>query len=241
MSAAEGVTATFNTTTSNFTLTVTKAGTGAGTVRSTPAGINCGATCSASFASGTPITLTATASDGSTFTGWGAGPCEGTGTCTFTITAGTTVVANFAQSTNNFTLAVTKAGTGAGTVRSTPAGINCGATCSASFASGTSITLTATASDGSTFTGWGAGPCEGTGTCTFTITAGTTVVANFAQSTNNFTLSVNEAGTGQGTVTSSPAGIVCPPATTCSASFTSGQVVTLPATAANGTMFAVWR
>jgi len=138
----------------------------------------------------------------------------------------------------NVTLTITPGGNGTGTVTSSPAGINCGATCSASFASGTSITLTATASDGSTFTGWGAGPCEGTGTCTFTITAGTTVVANFAQSTNNFTLSVNEAGTGTGTVTSSPAGINCP--TTCSASFTSGQVVALTATAASGSTFAGW-
>jgi len=231
------VTATFNTGSSE-TLTVTKAGTGTGTVTSNPAGISCGATCSASFTSGQVVVLTAAAASGSTFAGWSGAGCTGMGTCSVTMSAAEGVTATFNTTTSNFTLTVTKAGTGAGTVRSTPAGINCGATCSASFASGTPITLTATASDGSTFTGWGAGPCEGTGTCTFTITAGTTVVANFAQSTNNFTLSVNEAGTGTGTVTSSPAGINCP--TTCSASFTSGQVVTLTATAASGSTFAGW-
>jgi len=229
------VTATFNTGSSE-TLTVTEAGTGTGTVTSNPAGISCQPTCSASFTSGQVVVLTAVAATGSTFAGWSGEGCTGTSTCSVTMSAAEAVTATFNLS-SNATLTVTKAGTGAGTVRSTPAGINCGATCSASFASGTSITLTATASDGSTFTGWGAGPCEGTGSCTFTITAGTTVVANFAQSTNNFTLSVNEAGTGTGTVTSSPAGINCP--TTCSASFTSGQVA-LTATAASGSTFAGW-
>jgi Divergent InlB B-repeat domain len=188
MSAAEAVTATFNLS-SNVTLTVTKAGTGTGTVTSSPAGISCGATCSFSFASGTSITLTATPAAGSTFTGWGAGPCEGTGTCTFTISGATTVVANFAQSTNNFTLAVTEAGTGTGTVSSVPAGINCPTTCSASFASGAVVVLTATAAEGSTFVGWsGVAGCPGTGTCTVTVSAAQTVTATFNSGTSPVTI-----------------------------------------------------
>src|SRR5262245_3496948 len=64
------------------TLTVSKAGAGAGTVTSNPAGINCGTTCSASYTTGTPVTLTAAAGAGSTFTGW-SGACTGTATtCT---------------------------------------------------------------------------------------------------------------------------------------------------------------
>src|ERR1035441_6612514 len=43
-----------------FTLTVTEAGTGSGTVSSSPSGISCPSTCSASFSSGTVVTLTAT-------------------------------------------------------------------------------------------------------------------------------------------------------------------------------------
>ncbi len=238
IAAATTVTATFAPTTNNFTLTVTKAGTGTGTVTSTPTGINCGATCSASFASGTQITLTATPATGSTFTGWSGAGCAGTGTCAVTITAATTVTATFTQSANNFTLTVTKSGTGTGTVTSTPTGINCGATCSASFASGTAITLTAAPATGSTFTGWTAGPCEGTGACTVTITAATTVTATFTQSTNNFTLSVVETGTGTGTVTSSPAGINC--GATCSASFASGTQITLTAQPAESSTFAGW-
>ena len=235
ITAATSVTATFAPSTTNFTLSVTKAGTGTGTVTSAPAGINCGATCSASFAGGTQVTLTAVATTGSTFSGWGA-PCSGTGTCVVTLTAATSVTATFAPSTTNFTLSVTKAGTGAGTVTSAPAGINCGATCSGSFASSTMVTLTAAPATGSTFTGWGA-PCSGTGTCAVTVTAATTVTATFT-ATNNFTLSVTKAGTGMGTVASAPAGINC--GATCSSSFASGTQVTLTAAPASGSTFTGW-
>ena len=57
-----------------------------------------------------------------------------------------------------------------------------------------------------------------------------------AQST--FTLTITPAGTGKGTVTSSPAGINCP--TACSASFSSGTVVKLTPVAASGSFFASW-
>jgi alpha-tubulin suppressor-like RCC1 family protein len=82
-------------------LTVTKSGTGAGAVASSPAGIDCGATCSASFATGTPVTLTAAASGGSVFTGWSGGGCSGTGTCQVTLSSATTVTATFATATGS--------------------------------------------------------------------------------------------------------------------------------------------
>ena len=100
---------------------------------------------------------------GSIFTGWGGDVCEGTGSCTFTITAATSVTANF-HVIPNFGLTVTEAGAGTGTVASAPAGISCPTTCSASFASGTQVTLTASASaNKSTFAGWSGGGCTGNG------------------------------------------------------------------------------
>src|SRR5881397_3957261 len=208
------------------TLTASKAG--SGTVTSNPAGISCGATCSASFTNGTMVTLTATPAAGSTFTAWSGGGCSGTGTCTVTLAASTTVTATFVP--QSFTLTVSPSGAGSGTVTSAPAGIACGATCSASFASGTAVTLTATPAAGSLFSGWSGGGCSGTGTCTVTLGANTTVAAAFAVQAS--TLTVNNTGSGIGTVTSNPAGISC--GSTCIAAYANGTVVTLTATPAAG-------
>jgi parallel beta helix pectate lyase-like protein/List-Bact-rpt repeat protein len=126
--------------------------------------------------------------------------------------------------------------TGNGSVTSAPAGINCGSTCSATFAPGTSVTLTATPASGSVFTGWSGGGCGGTGACALTLTTATSVSATFAQAP--VTLMVVRAGLGSGSVTSAPAGIVC--GTTCSASFPSGNTVVLSATSAAGSVLAGW-
>ena len=81
--------------TPTFTLTVNKTGSGSGTVTSNPTGINCGSDCSESYPSGTDVELTAAADPGSTFTSWNGGGCSGTGACMVTMTADTTVTADF--------------------------------------------------------------------------------------------------------------------------------------------------
>src|SRR2546427_5707896 len=89
-----------------------------------------------------------------------------------------------ATSPNNFTvtvtLTVTKTGIiGSGTVTSSDGGINCGATCSASYNSGTTVTLTATPNFLSIFAGWdGCDTASGT-TCTLTMSAAREVTAHF--------------------------------------------------------------
>jgi len=221
------------------TLTVARAGTGTGTVTSSPAGIDCGSTCSGSFNAGSTVTLTATAAAGSTFAGWSGACTNATGTCTVTMSAAQSVTATFntAAPTTN-TLTVSTSGTGTGSVTSAPAGITCPGTCSAPFTAGSTVTLTATAATGSTFGGWG-GACSGTvATCTVTMSAAQTVTATFSQVAQTFALTVATAGTGTGSVTSSPAGITCPGA--CTNSYASGTVVTLTATPATGSTFAGW-
>jgi hypothetical protein len=158
-------------------LAVVREGTGDGRVTSSPAGIDCGTTCAATYDSGTVVTLTATPATGSTFDGWTGGGCAGTGRCTITLTASTTVFARF--SVPRVTLSVRREGAGSGTVTSSPPGIDCGATCEASYDRGTVVTLTASPAAGSTFEGWTGGGCAGTGSCTITLTAGTTVSARF--------------------------------------------------------------
>jgi Bacterial Ig-like domain (group 2) len=88
--------------TSGPILTVNFAGVGTGSVASAPAGLGCASsavTCSASFVSGTPISLTATATGTSTFGGWsGCDSTSGPGLtmCTInSLTANRTVTVTF--------------------------------------------------------------------------------------------------------------------------------------------------
>ena len=158
----------------NNILTITKTGTGSGTVTSNPGGINCGVTCSNEFASSQIVILTATPSVDSIFAGW-----SGDADCSdgvVTMNASKTCTATFTLS--QYTLTVSKAGTGSGTVTSSPAGINCGTDCTEPYNYGTVVTLTAAASTGSTFGGW-SGACTGTGTCTVTMDAAKSVTATF--------------------------------------------------------------
>jgi virginiamycin B lyase len=137
-------------------------------------------------------------------------------------------------------LTITEAGTGGGQVTSNPAGIACGGNsdqCSAIFILGTPVALTASASPGSVFSGWSGGGCSGTSPCMLTLGTDTAVTATFA-ALPSYTLSVESAGTGSGMVTSNPSGINC--GATCSASFYSGEQVTLTAVAATGSTFAGW-
>jgi hypothetical protein len=88
----------------NQTLTVIKSGTGTGTVTSSPAGINCGASCIAGFAYNQVVTLSASATSGSTFAGWSGEGCSGTGTCQVTMSQARNVNANFGLSPCTYSL-----------------------------------------------------------------------------------------------------------------------------------------
>jgi len=150
--------------------------------------------------------------------------------------AGLGTPASQPQSTS-YQLTVTAPKAGTGTVTSSPAGINCPSTCSASFPQGTMVTLTATPATNYYFGGW-SGSCSGT-TCSLTISAAASVSAAFNAGDG---LTVALAGTGTGTVTSSPAGINCSAATpsTCTASFAPNTQVTLSEAPGTGDTFAGW-
>ncbi len=148
---------------------------------------------------------------------------------------------------------------GGGSVSSGDKVISCGSKCYGVYNPGTTVTLTAKANSGSTFTGW-TGACLGNAlTCTVTMNAASAVTATFATPVaggggggagggggggaggvaaggTTFTLSVSLANAG--TVTSTPAGINC--GNTCSAKYSSGAAVALSALPPPGLTFLGW-
>jgi Divergent InlB B-repeat domain len=79
----------------DYTLSVSVSGNG--TVTSSPSGISCPSGCTVNFASGTPVTLTATPTGGATFNSWN-GACTGNGTCLVTMNSLENVIAIFSAS-----------------------------------------------------------------------------------------------------------------------------------------------
>jgi Divergent InlB B-repeat domain len=163
-------------------LTVSKGGSGTGTVASTPTGIDCGSSCSATYPGGTPVTLSAAPAAGAVFSGWSGSGCSGTDPCTLAGTGSMVVNATFdvASISTTFVLSVNKKGPG--TISSSLGDISCGNSCSASYASGTAVTLTAVPANGARFLGWSGGGCRGTGTCVVMVNTNTTVTASFTRS-----------------------------------------------------------
>jgi hypothetical protein len=135
-----------------------------------------------------------------------------------------------------YPLTVNKTGQGIGSVTSTPAGITCGSDCVEEYAAGTAVTLTAQPETSSTFVGW-SGSCTGNATtCVVTVDAAKSVTATFEL--GNFAVTAGKAGSGNGTITSTPAGINC--GVDCTESYPFNTEVTLTAQAAAGSEFTGW-
>ncbi len=150
-------------------------------------------------------------------------------------------------------------GLGTGTVTSQPAGIACqvaggqsSGACAFTFPGDSAVTLTAVPATGSSFSAWG-GDCAtaaGSLTCVLTPSAPRAATVTFVAFR---TLGVTLAGSGDGTVTSQPAGISCTLAgapggsgaagTTsgsCAAPYLDGTAVTLSAAPSATSTFVGW-
>lgn len=164
-----------------FPLSVSRVGAGSGVVTSNPPGIDCGSACVASYPQDSGVSLSPQPDPGSVFAGW-TGACTGTGTCSVSMDGPRSVSARF--DLISYTLRVTKTPLGLilGAVSSSPAGINCALLCpsaTASFPSGTVVTLTAQPILTARFGGWG-GDCSGSGACVVTMDGDKSVTAEFS-------------------------------------------------------------
>lgn len=216
-----------------YSLSVTKDGTGGGTVTSNPAGIDCGATCSADYDESTAVTLTATENASSTFTGWNGGGCGGTGTCQVTMTSAVAVTATFTLNSYTVSGEILLSGSPLESVvlsglPGSPA-TNASGLYTGTVDSGWSGTVTPTLL-GYTFT-----PTDRTYS---NVTSDQLNQDYTAATAATYTLDVNKTGAGTGTVTSSPSGIDC--GGDCTEDYTENTIITLFAQADSGSEFTGW-
>jgi hypothetical protein len=215
---------------------------GPGTVSADATRLRCGsaaARCGTRAGQGTSVRLVATPDAGAVFDSWADGPCaaSATPTCDVAVTGHTEIAAVFRRATpvpGTAALALDVVGD----VRSVPAGIDCPSTCTASYASGTAVTLRALSE-----LVWRRG-CVGFGRrCTVIVDGPVNVFASIpppATDTRGYGLTIGV--TGPGTVVGS--GLRCGGRTgsaiDCRGVFAPGSKVKLKAVAARGARFVGW-
>lgn len=206
-----------------YSLTVSKSGTGGGTI-SGP-GISCGTDCTETFAAGTSVTLTVTTGSGGTFGGW-MGACTGTGPCTLTMSSDKAVTALF----NVMPLPpptypiVAKAGPGGSVNPSGTVKVNSGSPQAFTMTPSAGFAIADVKVDGVS-----QGPVS---SYTFArVTSNHSLEASFRPAVvNTYTLTVGTTGEGNGSVHVSPAG----------PRYHEGTGVTLTAMPSSRSVFAGW-
>ena len=215
-------------------VTVAATGGGSGFISSTPGGINCGTNCDEDWLHGTAVVLTATAGQGSEFTGWSGHPDCADGA--LSVTEPIDCQATFELlPPEEYTLTMSKTGSGGGTVVTTPGGIDCGVDCTEVYTEGESVTFTPIPDFGSVFVLW-----KGTqGDCAdghVTMNGDRDCQAKFDLAQH--TVTIDKAGSGSGVVVSQPTGISCGGA--CSSDFDHGALVVLNPIPDPGSSFTGW-
>jgi PKD repeat protein len=230
-------------------LAVSKSGTGAGTVTGKPYAVRCAVACisaKASLHEGVKVTLAATPTSGSVFTGWSNCEVVEGNICKVTMGGARSVTAQFTgvpkAIANSKTLTFEKAtGTGTGTVKAR--GLTCEVACVATevaYKPAALVTLTATPASGSVFTGWSNCEVVEGSVCKVTMSEARAVMAQFSALPEK-ALALTKSGTGAGTVTGKPYAVRCAMACiSAKASLYEGGKITLTATPASGSVFAGW-
>ncbi len=172
------------------------------------------------FASGSSVTVTATPASGFVFSNWteGGNVVSNSASYSFTLNGNRNLVANFTASTSNYTVSTSSAPSNGGTTAG-----------GGTFASGSSVTVTATPASGFVFSNWteGGNVVSNSASYSFTLNGNRNLVANFTASTSNYTVSTSSAPSNGGT-------------TAGGGTFASGSSVTVTATPASGFVFSNW-
>ncbi len=218
---AKAVSAAFN---APRELRVVLAGSGAGVVSASEfscersGGATTGA-CSASYVHGSTVVLTAAAAEHSSFAGWvgvGGNACAGvTGNeCTVAMDAAKGVSAQFEKRTARVSLTITGDGSGMVSVNGEQFCSHLASgeatTCSVELDAGTALTIAASPSENSLFSGFG-GDCNGGAICSVVVTEDMDVLASFTvrQAFYHISGMAGAASSGRITGTGAASGIDC--------------------------------
>jgi len=163
-------------------------------VTSNPSGIDCGENCSEQYNEGTIVNLTAIAEANSNFSGWSGCDLTSDNTCIVTMNYDRNITANFTQiSVINYTLNITKAGSGSvkvdGTLHTLP--------WSGEFPSGTNVQIEAVPDSGWGFTNWTGDYTGSANPTNISISGNKNIAANFIQNCDRvLTININPMGAG---------------------------------------------
>lgn len=167
----------------------------------------------------------------------------------FTVNQAADSVANDSSNpggSKNYTVRVVKKqmNKGSGAVKSNDNKINCGDVCLSGYKEKSTVTLYATAGQGSTFVGWAPASlgCDGTGPCRVSVDKAKSVRAVFTGDHELKIVNISKNG-GQGRITSSPWSLDCRAdnSGTCEATYRYNRDVTLSAYPSSGSTFVGWK
>jgi hypothetical protein len=189
-------------------LTIVSTGKGVGKVECEVGASGRFGACASEYAEGTKLTLKGVVEPGSSFAGWSAGTgsaasCSGRFSCSFTLSAGSSVSATFDVMDK---LTIVWAGRGVGRVSCEVESSGEFEVCAGEYLEGTKLTLKGVAEGGSSFAGFSGGSgsasaCSGNADCSFTLSAESSLTATFdVLPTPNDKLTIAKAGSGSGKV-----------------------------------------
>ena len=209
---------------------------GGGKILSSPQGLTCkGRTCFGKFPKGTKVVLEATPVSGKTFSGW-RGACRGANKCTVRMNKHKNVRAVFSKP-RLMRLAIKIKGNGK--VQSTPSGLSCRkGYCTGRFQAGTVVTVEPQPGNGHIFSKW-RGACRGESSCRVTLNRSKLLAAIFIPQGPGELVSLEAKISGEGTLTSQPAGLSCLSGT-CLGKFPVGTQVVLNPAPEPGHEFSAW-
>jgi len=232
-----------------YTLTINFICDGSGSVSGSGSSISSFSTTSTKvyiFQANQVLNLTATASSGSSFTGWSGSLSGISVSASITMTSDKAISASFCSSivTYPFLILFSCNGTGKVTVSGrdiTSYIVMNSNSPSKTFNSGQILSLSAAPDSGSFFDGWGGDVISAANPVSVTITKSTNVTVDFCSSTSTFTLTITFSCDGQGTVYGSGTSISnFSTSSTIVYTFNSGQIVSLTASPSSGSTFDGW-